>query len=165
MGVCIFGVTSPSQSDNNKITSHLIHNKLNDKDFCSYLAGLWEADGHASSSQQIIITFCSQDETFALYLSNFFEHGNIYKIKNKNAVNWVISNKNGVVKFLNLINGHIRIERKLTQIHTNFTSYLPLCTPFQSQVNNTSLLNSYWLAGFTDGDGSFYVQVINRKLI
>ena len=50
----------------------LIHNKLNDKDFGSYLAGLWEADGHASSSQQIIITFCSQDETFALYLSTFF---------------------------------------------------------------------------------------------
>ena len=66
---------------------------------------------------------------------------------------------------MNLINGHIRIERKLTQIHTNFISYLPLCTPFQSQVNKTSLLNSYWLAGFTDGDGSFYVQVINRKLI
>lgn len=144
---------------------HINHNKPNDKEFGSYLAGLWEADGHASSSQQIIITFCEQDKYFAQSLANLFEHGNLYNIKNKKAVNWVISNKTGIIKFLNLINGHIRIERKLIQIRTNLNSYLPFCTPFQSQVNTSSLLQSYWLAGFTDGDGSFYIQIITRKLI
>ena len=65
-------------------------------------------------------------------------------------------------KFLELISGYVRTPYKLNQILTNAGDCLP--TNFQKEVDRRNLLQSWWLAGFTDADGFLYIQVLkNRK--
>ena len=90
----------------------------NELEWGAYLAGLFEGDGHFSTQKQIIIVFNEKDLVLAQALMNKFQWGNINKIKNKKAVNWIISKKADVILFLKLINGYIRSPYKLNQIVT-----------------------------------------------
>jgi hypothetical protein len=78
-----------------------------------------------------------------------------------NAYNWIISDKKGVIMFLNLINGHLRTIRKLEQVRTNMASILPQSFK-KTPLCSSSLLNSWWLAGFADAEGCFYIQMLTR---
>lgn len=147
----------------NKKLTHIKHKSFNNnKDFGSYLAGLFEGDGYLSNVPQVVVTFSEKDLPFAQKLCEKFGHGNVYPIKGKKACNWIISNRAGIILFINLINGYIRTESKLNQIKTNAGSLLP--DSFQNNVDTSPLIQSFWLAGFTDADGSFYIQILeNRK--
>jgi hypothetical protein len=139
---------------------HLSHNKPNNsKDWGSYLAGLVEGDGHFSSQQQIVITFSQSDQKLALFLKDHFQCGNVNPIKGKKAFNWVISDKKGAIMFLNLIDGHLRTKSKLDQIRKNMGKLLH--SNYQQEPMTSNLLDSWWLTGFTDAEGCFYVQVVN----
>jgi hypothetical protein len=81
-----------------------------------YLAGLIDGDGHFSKNQ-LIIAFNIQDIALAYFLKKQIEFGNVYKVKNKNAVILVVANKIGLLKIINLINGKIRNPSKLNQIN------------------------------------------------
>jgi hypothetical protein len=147
---------------------HINHRSIKDFttiEFGSYLAGLWEADGFYGKDHIIVIAFSELDLQFAHLLCDVFRHGNVYLVKNKRACVWSITNKEGVIKFLKLIDGNIRIPSKLQQIVSIIYSSnkVPHCIFKQKVVNTDSLLNSYWLAGFADGDGGFYVQIIDKK--
>lgn len=99
------------------------------------------------------------DIAYAYTLKTLIGYGNIYKVKNKNAVILVIANKNGLLRVLNLINNKIRNQNKLIQINNlinNFKFDLHLT------LNTSNDLNNHWLAGFTDADGSFQIKVINK---
>lgn len=164
-------VVSSSETSREKLSDKFIHishiDPLNKEDWGSYLAGLFEGDGHFSSIQQVVITFSSLDKSAAEKLCKKFGHGNVNDIAGKAAVNWIISNNVGIIKFLNLINGHLRIQRKLDQVLHNMIPLLnnkSLCFN-QTQVNTSNLLNSWWLAGFTDADGIFYIQVIDERTV
>ena len=62
---------------------------------------------------------------------------------------------------MSLINGYIRTEYKLNQTRMNASRYLPL--NFQENVDTSSLLNTWWLVGFTDADGCLYIQIVADK--
>ena len=141
---------------------HITHYKpLTDREWGSYLAGLFEGDGHASNQQQFVFAFSELDRYLADDLCKRFGHGNVHPIKGKKAYKWVISNRAGVTKLLNLINGHLRIQRKLDQVLVNMAKWLPL--NFQTQVDISSFSSSWWLAGFAEADGSFYIQIIPAR--
>lgn len=155
----------------NKKLVHIKHKSIKnmtESEFGAYLAGLWEADGHFSKQQQIVFAFHKLDLELSNRLCTFFGHGHVSRIKGKDAYIWVISNIEGIVKFLNLIDGHLRLPDKLLQIQTNVQvdKILKLTNFSQKEAKEdiSSLTSSYWLAGFTDGDArkGFYIQMSQR---
>ena len=147
--------------ENLKILSihHPKHKKpSSNNDFGYYLAGLIEGDGHFNKQNQLIIAFHEKDISLAYFLKSYIKFGHVRKIKDKAALIYVISNKEGILKTLNLINGKMRTDLKWNQVKNNITyefNWLPL--------NKSPLKNNWWLAGFIDADGSFQIKIINRE--
>ncbi len=139
------------------VTRHVVHNKPeSDAALGQYLAGLFEGDGHLSKQKTIIVTLGEHDLKLLLQLRKLVGHGNVRKVKDKKAYNWVISNKAGVDKFLSFIDGHLRTTAKLSQVHSR-----GVC--FKQQTPNLSNPNhDWWFAGFTEAEGCFYLQVLKR---
>lgn len=148
------------------VPTHLKPN--NDHNFGHFLAGLIDGDGHFSSAAQLVIVFNKLDASLAYYIKSKLGYGNVYKIKNKKAVILVISKRQGLVKVLNLINGKIRYQNKLDQIKNNIFSKLYFIN-FEKDLiesftlNNSTNLENYWLAGFSDADASFQIKLITRE--
>ena len=105
----------------------------NDK-FGHYLAGLIDGDGHFSSKQQLIIVFHSLDVSLAYYIKDRLGFGNVRKVKDKNAFLLIISNKKGIEKVINLINGKIRTVNKFNQIINNILNSVTY-SEFSKEVN------------------------------
>ena len=148
-----------------KVSVHVpIHSKpLSDNDFGHYLAGLIDGDGHFSNTPQLVIVFNQLDASLAYYIKGRIGFGNIYKVKNKEAVILVVSKGEGIRRVIELINGKIRSDNKLNQINKNILSNprfkdLPLI-----RKNKDSNLNNHWLAGFSDADASFQIKLISKN--
>lgn len=160
--------TSETLSNNSIIKKISVHpptylKPINENEFGHYLAGLIDGDGHFSNQKQLIIVFNEKDASLAYYIKSKIGYGNIYKVKNKKAIIFVISKKLGIIKVLNLINGKIRTENKLNQINKNIISKsdFKLFSSFNKNINND--LNNHWLAGFSDADASFQIKLITRN--
>jgi len=70
----------------------------------------------------------------------------------------------GTIKIANLINGKLRTDK--IDSFNNILNHInkKLDTPLAIHGKDTSSLRrSYWLAGFTDSDGSFQIKTICRK--
>ena len=136
----------------------------------SYLAGLFEGDGHIwiQNSNNIFIkrhnprfciTFHIKDAPLAIKLLNIIEYGHIaYRPKN-NACVLIVSAVKGLVKITNLINGEVRTP-KINQIHLlidwlNKNHNLNIS---KFAIKSGSLDKDGWLAGFIDANGSFSIQ-------
>lgn len=94
-------------------------------------------------------------------MQKLFSCGRIYKIKDKKAFDWMISKKSDVVRLLNLINGYLRTEYKLAQIHQNMIGLID--SNYQQKPDISNLLESWWLAGFTEAEGCFYVHILDPR--
>lgn len=133
--------------------------------FGSYLAGLWEGDGHLSMPRpkdrynpRWCITFHSRDvalaEVLKRKLGGFIRH----KVKN-NACVLVVSTVPGLKAVLKTTHGQYRspklrsVNRLITWLNTHHNANLPYETELK-----TSLRTNAWLAGFIDADGSFGVR-------
>lgn len=139
--------------------------------FKSYLAGLFEGDGHIwiqkSGSKRhnprFCITFHMKNEPLAKKLLELVGSGFIrYKLQDKACV-LVVSPVVGLKKIVNLINGELRTP-KIHQLYalidwlnknhsTNITKL---------SIKNSPLYQDSWLSGFTDSDGSF--SIVYTKL-
>jgi hypothetical protein len=135
--------TSETLSNNSIIKKISVHpptylKPINENEFGHYLAGLIDGDGHFSNQKQLIIVFNEKDASLAYYIKSKIGYGNIYKVKNKKAIIFVISKKLGIIKVLNLINGKIRTENKLNQINKNIISKsdFKLFSSFNKNINN-----------------------------
>ena len=134
---------------------------LSSQDFGYYLAGLIEGDGYISPQNQIVIVFNIDDSSLAYSLKKHIGYGNIYKIKDKNAIKLIISKNDGVKKVLQLINGKLRLPHKLEQFMKVVNSYHLDIKPI-NYLDLSSLNNSYWLTGYSDADASFQIKILNR---
>lgn len=142
--------------------------KINKTNLSSYLAGLFEGDGHIWISKDNVkkkhnprfcITFSLKNKPLAKKLLGLIEFGHIrYKPKD-NACVLIVSPVKGLKRIVDLINGELRTP-KINQLfnlidwlnnnHNSNIKKLP--------VNNKPLRNNSWLSGFIDADGSFSVQ-------
>lgn len=141
--------------------------KINNN-FNTYLAGLFEGDGHIwiqnsdmkkRHNPRFCITFSLKNEPLAKRLLDLIGSGFIrYKIKN-NACVLIVSPVVGLKKIVSLINGELRTP-KIHQLHklidwlnknhnTNIEKF---------PLKEGSLSDDSWLSGFIDSDGSFSVQ-------
>jgi len=139
---------------------------LNNEQLGYYLAGLIDGDGHFSKALQLVIVFSSSDAFLAYYLKERLGYGNVKKVKDKNAYLWIISNKEGMLHVLNLINGKLRTEHRFNQVLNNILSHsrykdLNLNFTFVGEADSNNFDN-HWLAGFSDADASFQIKIIKR---
>lgn len=158
---------SSSQENIPIISDHVpTHKKpVRDEEFGSYLAGLIEGDGYIClvGSPNFTISFHVNDAPLAYYIKKRVGFGTVSKVKDKNALIYR-ANKSGTIKIAQLINGKLRTDKI-----ASFNSVLnhinkKLETPLEiKEKDQSSLRRSYWLAGFTDADGSFQIKAICRK--
>lgn len=139
-----------------------------------YLAGLIEADGsfavHDIKSRakpydpKILIVFSKPDKPLAEKLQQVTGAGTIQIRNNANYVIWHIQTKKDVVKIINNINGFMRtpkieaLHRTIDWFNLNTDSFINKLDIDKSPIDSNS-----WLAGFTDGDGNFSINLTNRK--
>ena len=145
----------------NHVPKHL--KPLNNEQLGYYLAGLIDGDGHFSKAQQLVIIFSSPDAFLAYYLKERLGYGNVRKVKQKNAYLLIVSNKEGMLNVINLINGKLRREHRFNQVVNNVLSH----TKYSDQninftIDSSKNLHNHWLAGFSDADASFQIKIIKR---
>ena len=140
-----------------------IKNNLN-----TYLAGLFEGDGHIwiqninfikKHNPRFCITFSLKNEPLAKKLLEIIGSGFIrYKPKD-NACVLVISTVVGLNKIVSLINGELRTP-KIHQLHSliDWLNKNHNTNIDKLPLKESSLSDDSWLSGFIDSDGSFSVQ-------
>ena len=140
----------------------------------SYLAGLIEADGsfaiHNENSKikkyrpKILIVFSLPDKPLADKLIYLTKTGKLYTKPKQGCVIWQIQKTEDVIKIINLINGYMRTP-KLEALDRAIKWY----NEFDGTIINplgldlSPIDSNAWLAGFTDGDGNFSINLTNRK--
>jgi hypothetical protein len=152
-------------SENVKFISDHVpkHSKpINDEQLGHYLAGLIDGNGHFNNVPQLVIIFSFSDAFLAYYLKKAVGFGNVKKVKDKNAYLLIISNKKGILKIINLINGKLRTKNKYNQVTNNILIHKGYSN-IKFTLNTTNDFNNHWLAGFSDADASFQVKIIERS--
>jgi len=134
----------------------------------SYLAGLFEGDGHIwlpkenmkkKHNPKFCITFGMKNEPLVKKLLEIIGYGFIrYKPKN-NACVLVVSPVKGLKKIIECINGELRTP-KIIQLHNliNWINKNHSSEIIKLPLKNGNINKDSWLAGFIDADGSFSIQ-------
>ncbi len=139
---------------------------LNDEQFGHYLAGLIDGKGYFSSKQQLVIEFSYIDISLAYYIKKILGYGQVKKIKDKNVYLFILSNKNGIIKVINLINGKLRTISKFNQVINNITTNINyLKENLEFKINSTNDFNNFWIAGFSDVNANFQIKFLDIKNI
>ena len=140
----------------------------------AYLAGLIEADGsfaiHDKDSKakkylpKILIVFSVPDKPLAEKLISIIKVGKLYIKLNQGCVIWQIQKIEDVIKIIKLINGYMRTP-KIEALHRAIKWYNDYYgTNIEPLGLDLSCIDSNaWLAGFTDGDGNFSINLVDRK--
>jgi hypothetical protein len=143
---------------------------LTDEQLGHYLAGLIDGNGYFSSKQRLVIELKFFDVSLAYYIKKRIGYGQVKKVKDKIYYLLIISNKDGLIKIINLVNGKLRNINKINQIINNI-----LVHPSYSKENlilkknQTNDLNNHWFAGFSDVSANFQIkfnknsQIINSQ--
>lgn len=144
------------------IPEHVPKHKSNltDEELGYFLAGLIEGDGWFGK-KQLDILFTENDTSLAYFLKKRIGYGNIYKIKGKKAVRYICKNIRGLFVILSLINGKFVSKYKYEQLikhDYNKDFNINILPPL-----NKLSLDNYWLAGFTQADGCFHINVVKSK--
>ena len=140
----------------------------------AYLAGLIEADGsiavHDINSNakkyrpKFAIVFAINDKPLADKLASVTKAGIVYVKSNAGHVLWQIQKTEDVIKIINIINGFMRtpkieaLHRAITWYNTYDNINIQCLNLDKSPINSNA-----WLAGFTDGDGNFSINLVDRK--
>lgn len=136
---------------------------LDNIQFGYYLSGLIDSKGEFNNLSQLIILFDKNDIKLAYYLKSRLGYGIIRNIKSQDRFVFIIRDKKGILKVLNLINNKIRNKTIYNQICDNLLimSYFKELNINKDNFhyNNTYNYNNYWIAGIIDGTGIFSVNI------
>lgn len=144
------------------ISDHMLKHKRpsNDSEIGYYLAGLIEGDGYIGK-RGFEIVFCSEDVGTAYFIKKWIGYGSISRMKKKRAYKLSIFHKKACQKLWFLVNGKFQGPHKIAQAK-EIQFDLKYNTPILP-VDNTSILSTYWLAGFADADGNFSIFLSKSK--
>lgn len=168
-------------------------NLYNNRILGSYLAGLIEGDGtiavHDKTSlakkyaPMIIIVFNKKDFPLAKFLNKITKSGKIEVKEDRGYVLWKVQDIVGVYTIANLINGYMRTPKmealdrtihwinEYIEINNSKLVKLPSTKNILSRIgkiNNKKLDqspvgNNAWLAGFSDADANFSINIFKRS--
>lgn len=155
---------------NKKISEHRKKHRfpVNSIQWGWFLAGLIDSDGSftdiSKHKPNLTICFHIKDISLAHKIKTFIGFGTVSKIKKKNSCKYVLTNKNGFVKILPLLQNKLKHYEKLRRyiLLSNYFN-IPYSNIFNNDILHFNLLDNHWLAGFIDGDGSFQIKIIKRK--
>jgi hypothetical protein len=139
----------------------------------AYLAGLLEGDGHIDIQREdtetkkvnprFVFTFHKNNFNLFEQLHNYIGSG-FFKTGAGNSMIFVVADKKGVIKLVNLMNGYFRTPKILTFYklidRLNMSYSLNI---LKLSMDHSSLDSNAWLAGFTEADGYFGVSVTEFK--
>lgn len=139
-----------------------------------YLAGLIEAEGsfavHDKDSKakrylpKILIVFNLNDSPLAKKLRLITNVGSLYDRSKQGCIIWHIQKTEDVIKIINIINGYMRtskieaLQRAIKWYNVFYNINIKCLDLDLSPIDSNA-----WLAGFTDGDGNFSINLIDRK--
>ena len=137
-----------------------------DEEFGHYLAGLIDGVG-SFGEKALVIAFHGLDASLAYYIKGRLGYGSVKKINDKKAVILSVTNREGLDKVINLINGKLRVQFKLDSLKKNILYIYkePLNLNHKLNLNTSSDLSNHWLAGFIDAcasSASFQIQLLSR---
>ena len=141
-----------------------------------YLAGLLEGDGHISlpslgvgTLNRVVnprIVFTSHIINLSMYAFIQAELGNIgrFQSSGNNVIRYIIGDIKGIMILINLMHGKLRTPKNIR--FNNLIQFInakySLDTP-ESLLDNSNLINNSWFTGFTESDGHFGINYIERK--
>lgn len=149
------------------ISSSLDNNNLDhyDKDYAfnTWLAGVIDGDGSFVISKKgyvsLKITMDIRDKS-ALYLIKERLGGSIKPKSGAKALRYKLHNKNGILEVINRVNGYIRNSNRLIQLNK-------VCGLYNIELKMPGPLNinSGWLSGIIDSDGSINYNKASKQII
>lgn len=144
-----------------KISVHVPHRyDLTENCFGHFMAGLIEGDGWFGH-KELHIAFSEKDTSLAYYIKKRIGYGNVYKIKNKKAVRYICKHQKGLALIVHAINGKLVSYPKYEQlIKRGYPSHFNISL---IEPKGVLSLDNYWLSGFTQADGCFYISVVKSK--
>lgn len=135
--------------------------------FSSYLAGLFEGDGHIiipkSNAKKIryviAITFHEKDLKLCEYIKNKLGHSWIRMKTKEHACVLTFHTDEGLMVFVKLVNGYLRTPKlyKFNLIIDYLNNKYGL-NYFKYEPDYSNLGQNSWLAGFVDADGGFLIR-------
>lgn len=144
------------------------NNKLPSKEFLEWFIGFFEADGclliPKNKQLYAIILSNNKDLNLLNYIKDNITFGNVlYHSKKLNTYRWVVYNETDILLLIHLFNGnlvlpvrYVKLEIFISNINIKLLKNNKLIIKL---INKCKIpkLNNAWLAGFTDGEGCFYV--------
>jgi hypothetical protein len=128
--------------------------------FYQWLAGIIDGDGSLLVSKKgytsLEITIGIEDLALLRYIQD--KLGGSIKIRSgAKAYRYRLINKNGIIRLINGINGHIRHSARLLQLHR-------VCSQLEIKILSPLPLtiNSSWFSGFFDADGTIGFSLKNN---
>lgn len=134
---------------------------LQQEQFGHFCAGLIDADGHINKLGNIIIAFHEKDVSVAYGVKKRVCYGSVKQVKNKAACTFICSHTKGLALLGNLIQNRLMSISKIHQFNTRLVPKIR-CQHTKRQ-NSQVCLNTHWLAGFIQGDGSFQIKLLRRN--
>jgi hypothetical protein len=159
-------------NDINNLNEDEVDNKECNK-FGSYLAGLFEGDGHIwvpknkvgkKHNPRFHITFHKNDQLLAEKILKKIGSGFIRIKEKENAVVLTVSPIKGLIYILHQIKDYLRtpkiyqVNNLIEWLNLNKNTKLSLIS-----VNKNNLSSDSWLAGFIDADGGFLIAYSKKE--
>lgn len=123
--------------------------------FDEWLAGVIDGNGSLQLSKQgytsLEMTMKSEDLPILEFMKSYL--GGSIKSRSE-TYRYRLQNQEGMIKLINLINGHIRHSSRLVQLHR-------VCQKLDIQLIEASIIdqNSAWFAGFFDAEGTITFSI------
>lgn len=131
---------------------------LTKEEFGDLLAGLMDSDGHISKYGIKICLSEIEREIGEELLERI--GGQVKKVKGKKAYNIEILRKEKIKEVGRLINGRLRLEKKINQYNERLGIRIKELEETKKPISG--LRDNYWLTGFVMGDGSLQIKVLDR---
>ena len=160
---------------NNKTKDLLLNNSNNpiNSNLASYVAGLFEGDGHISLQKSKItnkvigatlgITFNIKELMLCQHLQS--KLGGKIRLKTEyNACDLLFTNRISLIKIVPLISSHLRSPKII-----KFNALIEYLNNKENVnikpaiLDNSDLSSNNWLAGFIDADGSFNIRYTTKS--
>lgn len=140
------------------ISEHVpIKKELSNEEFAYFLAGLIEGCAIFDYKQlQIFFSFAQQDISLAYYIKKRVGYGKVNKDK-KAGVRYICENISGLSIIFSLING--KLVSNFWYDHLIKHSYSEQLNLFILPPSNKLSFTNHWLAGFSQAQACFYINV------
>lgn len=144
-------------------------------DFLEWFIGFFEAEGSFCNwfdgkKDRFQIEINQKDPKLMYKIKKNLGFGNVTQFKQKDEVYWCYSTSSfiNIKRFILLFNGNFITYHKNIQFYDFLNKFNQIYTESNIILKPKIILslNSYWLSGFLEGDGGFFVvqrKILNKK--